>query len=175
MLSPPGPRGQGRSWPEKESPSGAFRGADVKGSGPKSSPEAQPALGGCCRAGQAPSAAAPEEDRQQQHGGLCAPQVPCQSPSLVAGGRAASGAAATRPGCAAAAGRALLSPLPPWCVLPRSHRAGALRALEVNGFTSRPLPRSPSPFCTGIPGLWFTFQNERDATTAHFRVHERVY
>ena len=81
-MSPPAPRGQGRSWPEKESPSGAFRGADVKGSGPKSSPEAQPALGGCCRAGQAPSAAAPEEDRQQQHGGLCAPQAPCQSPSL---------------------------------------------------------------------------------------------
>ena len=42
MLSPPAPRGQGRSWPEKQSPSGTFRGADVKGSCPRSSPEAQP-------------------------------------------------------------------------------------------------------------------------------------
>ena len=175
MLSPPGPRGQGRSWPEKESLSGTFCGADVKGSCPRSSPEAQP--GWVAAAGQ-------DRPRLQQLQrrtgssstvGSALPKRRAKAPPWVAGGPAASGAAATRPGCAAAAGRALLSPLPPWCVLPRSHRAGALRALEVNGFTSRPLPRSPSLFCTGIPGLWFTLQKERDATTAHFRVHERVY
>ena len=107
--------------------------------------------------------------------GSALPKRRAKAPPWVAGGPAASRAAATRPGCAAAAGRALLSPLPPWCVLPRSHRAGARRALEVNGFTSRPLPCSPSLSCAGIPGLGFTLQKERDATTAHFRVHERVY
>ena len=51
--------------------------------------------------------------------GSLLPECRAKAPPWVAGGRAASGAAPTRPGCAAAAaaGRALLSPLPPCCVL----------------------------------------------------------
>ena len=79
ILSPPTPTGQGQRWREKEGPSGTFRGADLKESCPRSSPEAEPAWPAA--AGQ-DRAAAPEEDRQQQHQGISAPRVPCQSPSL---------------------------------------------------------------------------------------------
>ena len=100
--------------------------------------------------------------------GSLLPECRAKAPPWVAGGRAASGAAPTRPGCAAAAaaGRALLGPLRPWCVLLHSNRARALRVLEVAGLTNRPFPRSLSVFCPGIPGLELTFQKERDAMTA---------
>ena len=76
--------------------------------------------------------------------GSLLPECRAKAPPWVAGGRAASGAALTRPGCAAAAaaGRALLGPLRPWCVLLHSNRARALRVLEVAGLTNRPFPRS---------------------------------
>lgn len=85
ILSPPTPTGQGQRWREKEGPSGTFRGADLKESCPRSSPEAEPAWPAAAGQDRAPSAAAPEEDRQQQHQGVSAPRVPCQSPSLGRG------------------------------------------------------------------------------------------
>ena len=124
-------------------------------------------MAGCCRAGQGPVCSSSGGGQAAAaSGGLCSPSA---VPKPLPGSRVA-----VQPQVQLPHGWAVLQQqaepcsalCPPWCVLLHSHRARAFKVLEVTVLTNRPFPRSLSVFCPGIPGLEFTFQKERDATTA---------